>query len=478
MGPPASAQLEGRLMNPRRLEDLRANLHPFASAAGAHLYVADGSRIYDIPQTEATALARLLADGAAAVEDEPANTLSDLLLPVHQPRRVTATTIEPPPLQSLSLNVAQACNMSCGYCYADQGTFGGDARVMTNRTAVASIDRLLAEAAPGADLLLGFMGGEPLLNRPVLHDATRYAFAAAQRAGRNIRFSVTTNGTLLNEQDVRLFAEFPFTVTISVDGPPAIHRRLRMLNAGGDAYTRLVERLDLFAVFGRPAHLSARVTVTPLTGDIVAIVDHVLGLGFDEVGVSPVLVSPAPELAFSEAQFSSFLAQMVACGTVTLAHLCEGRPYPFGNFETAMHEIHRGTHRPYPCGAGAAYLSVNADGDLFACHRLVDDPEFAFGSVWEGLDQPRRAEHLRTSHVDRADPCRSCWARYLCGGGCYHEVTRRGRIACDYIRGWLHFCLEAYVQLATRRPEYFDLQPVTAAAIAEHVARKERTDRV
>lgn len=168
-----------------------------------------------------------------------------------------------------------------------------------------------------------------------------------------------------------------------------------------------------------------------------------------------MVVSPDPELAFGSAELGGFLEQMLACGEHALAKLQAGVAYPFGNLETALHQIHRGSHRPYPCGAGAAYLSANAEGDLFACHRLVDDPRYAMGDVDSGTDGAARAAHLAASHVDRMQPCRSCWARYLCGGGCYHEVARRGRIGCDYIRGWLEFCLRACIELSASRPELF-----------------------
>jgi uncharacterized protein len=442
-------------MDPATLDALRINLHPFGTPDGAHVFVADGSRIYRIPALDAEAIARAIEGRAGADDLTRAADMSASLMPPGPPPHIGPAPAAPPPIQSLSLNVAQACNMSCGYCYASEGTFGGDARLMRLETAKAAVDRLLIESAPGSDVVVGFMGGEPLLNRSVVHEVTRYAWTAASTHGRTARFSITTNGTLLTAEDADLFARFPFTVTVSVDGPPDVHRRLRMLNDGGDAYARLVSRLGVFA-HRRPRYLSARVTVTPVTGDLVALLNHVIGMGFDDVGFAPVLVSPTPTLAFAAADFTRFLQQMILCGSRSLNEALAGRRYPFGNFETAMHEIHRGAHRPYPCGAGAAYLSVNAEGELFACHRLIDDPSFAMGDVQQGPRHERRVAHLRDSHVDRMEPCRSCWARYLCGGGCYHEVSRRGRIACDYIRGWLHFCLEAYVQLSAARPEYFD----------------------
>ncbi len=414
----------------------------FRSSAGTHLFVADGSRIYDVPDDMAPAdLARTLGEA---------------------PRRIDGRPLPPPPLSALSLNVLQACNMSCGYCYADEGRFGGSARAMQPETARAAVDRLLTESRAGADVVVGFMGGEPLLARDVVHDVTAYATSAAATAGRRVRFAITTNLTTVTPQDARLFAEYPFAVSVSVDGDREQHDAVRRMRGDASAYQQMTAGLDVLRRHGRPRHLAARVTVTPRTGRLLPVLEHVLGLGFDEVGFAAVLVSPDPALALPEDGFTALLADVVECGEVALAELSAGRRYPFGNFETAMHQIHRGSHRPYPCGAGAGYLSAGADGDLFACHRLVDDPGFAMGSVQAGPDNSARAAHLARSHVDRMEPCRSCWARYLCGGGCYHEVSRRGRPGCDYIRGWLEFCLRAYVELSAANPGYFSSPPLPA----------------
>jgi uncharacterized protein len=411
------------------------------SRAGRQLFIADGSRLYGLPPEEALddqALERIVADLTSAA-----------------PAHIGADPLAPPALQTLSLNVAQACNMSCGYCYADEGAFRGRARLMSSATARAAVDRLIAESLPGADLVVGFMGGEPFLARELIHETVHYAEQAVRTAGRRVRFSLTTNATLLEADDARLMSEHPFQVAFSVDGPKALNDRLRTLRVQGSAYDALLRSLALMQRFGRPSHLSARITVTPQTRDLPGTLEHVLGLGFDSAGFAAVLVAPDPALAFAAADFDALLAGMIACGERARSALLQRRRYPFSNFETALQEIGRGTHRPYPCGAGAAYLSVNADGEMFACHRLVDDPAFHFGDVASGSDRARRAEHLAARHVDRQEPCRSCWARYLCGGGCYHEVERRGRVACDYIRGWLEFCLGAYAELAQAAPGYF-----------------------
>ena len=420
-------------------------LHLFDSAIGSHLFVVDGSRIYDLPPE----VANRLEQSWSALDLFPVDSF---------PRYIDGQPLTPPPLASISLNVAQACNMSCSYCYADTGKFGGHARLMSLEVAKATVDRLIAESDPAVGLVVGYMGGEPLLNRSVVHETTRYAVQAAQAANRQIRFALTTNGTLLQPEDAELFAEFPFTVAISIDGNREQHDAIRGMNDGSSSYDRLQTGLALFDRYGRPQHLSARITVTPKTGELLPILDHIISLGFDEVGFAVVLVSPDPSLVFETADFTKLLQQAIECGKKAVQEIKAGRSYPFGNLETALQEIHRGSHRPYPCGAGAAYLSANAEGELFACHRLIDDPQFAMGSVEKGSDLQARAAHLARNHVDSMEPCKQCWAKYLCGGGCYHEVSRRGRIGCDYIRGWLDFCLSTYVELTTIHPAYFNRQ--------------------
>lgn len=434
--------------------DPAVELRPFRSALGSHLFIADGSRIYDLAPDAAAQVDQVLAGDRGLTGDELWSALG-LFSEQPLPRRIDGRPLDPPAISSISLNIMQACNMSCGYCYADEGRFGGRPRTMTADVARAAVDRLIADAEPGTDLVLGYMGGEPLLARDVLHEVTRYAARAARDAGHRIRFSVTTNLTVARPEDARLFAEFPFTVAVSVDGDQRQHDAVRRMRDGSSSYERLRQGLAVLERHGRPRHLAARVTVTPQTRALLPALEHLIGLGFDEVGFAAVLVSPNPALAFAPEDFPAFLARMTECGRTALRELAAGRRYPFGNFETAMHEIHRGSHRPYPCGAGAAYLSANADGALFACHRLIDDPAFAMGSIQGGPDNAARSSHLARSHVDLMEPCRTCWARYLCGGGCYHEVTRRGRIGCEYIRGWLEFCLQAYVELSSARPGYF-----------------------
>ncbi|HEY3915027.1 MAG TPA: SPASM domain-containing protein, partial [Verrucomicrobiae bacterium] len=167
------------------------------------------------------------------------------------------------------------------------------------------------------------------------------------------------------------------------------------------------------------------------------------------VGFSPMLTAPGGNGEMHADELEVMLGEMIDCGREFERRTHAGERYHFANLVNALKELERGTHRPYPCGAGAGYLGVSAEGDIAACHRFVGEDSGAMGTLENGIDSERRARWLAERHVHHQAPCRDCWARYLCGGGCHHEVIRRGRPACDYIRGWLNYCLEAYIRLSS-----------------------------
>jgi uncharacterized protein len=429
---------------------LSPDVHLFAADGDPHLLLVDGDRIFRI---DAEIFARL-----EAAQSDPAavsGLLAELGIDLGSEPFIDDRPVEDPPLLALSLAVAQKCNLGCTYCYAQQGEFGGAAKSMDEATALRAVDLLLRGAAPGERFNLAFLGGEPLANREVIRAATERAAALAAERGARVTFSITTNGTLLREEDADLFERHAFAVTISLDGPREVHDRLRPFKGGRGSYDATMERVAPLLAGQRRMQVSARVTVTPRNLALRETLDELVGLGFHSVGFSPMLSSPTGHDEMGHADLSVMLEQMMECGGELERRITAGERYPFANLVNALREIHKGTHRPYPCGAGAGYLGVSADGDLAACHRFVGDAQGAMGDLDGGVDRGRQAAWLAGRHVHRQEPCRRCWARHLCGGGCHHEVIHRGRPACDYIRGWLHYCLEAYARLSTRRPDWF-----------------------
>ena len=358
----------------------------------------------------------------------------------------------PEPPAAMALALAQSCNLSCSYCYADEGQFGGRSRRMPVDVARRAVDSLV-EGAGGRRVTLGFIGGEVLLHREALHDVVAYAEQQAAAAGVAIGFSITTNGTLVTPADVALFRSHPFAVTVSLDGGREANDAHRRARRGTGSFDDAVAGVaDLLAEPGR-AKVAARATVTRHDLDVQERVEALAAAGFAEIGVSPLRTGPDLEARFLPTDWSPFLAEMVRAADVEVARVGAGQPPRFTNLSNALREIHRGSARPLPCGSARSYVAVGADGDFWTCHRTIDDPAYRLGDLDEGLSSAARQAFLDRRQVDAQEPCRSCWARYLCGGGCHAEVDVVGREGCDYIRGWLEHCIALYADGQARNPE-------------------------
>jgi uncharacterized protein len=419
-----------------------ADLHVFEAGGTNHVLMVNGSRVYTVAPGVAEALGSGDPDTIAALGLSARDYIA-----FDAPKAI--------PVRALSLAIAQSCNLACSYCYADGGSFGGTARQMPVEVALASVEALLRDVPPGDRVNLAFLGGEPLVNRAVLRRCAEHAAARGAARGVRVGFSITTNGTLLTPEDGEFFERHGFAVTVSLDGTASQHDRLRPFKDGRGSFDRVLERTAPLLAMQRRMQVSARVTVTPANLTLQATLDELLGRGFHSVGFSPLLASSSGSGEMTAYDLAALLDQMMACGATFERRVADGERYAFQNLVSALEEIHRGSHRPYPCGAGGGYFGVSAGGSLYACHRFVEDPSAAMGSVGAGVDPERQRRWLAERHVHRQEPCTTCWARYLCGGGCHHEVLRRGRTACDYVRGWLHYCLQAYVRLLDARPDYF-----------------------
>jgi uncharacterized protein len=410
----------------------------FRSAAGEHLLVIPFSRIFDLPEGSA---------------EEPVDDgfwrspwLSALAAPTAGEVSLEQTP-EPNP-QNLSLNVSSTCNLSCGYCYAARGAFGGaQPKPMPWSTAKPAIDRLLSQAERARPVTIGFLGGEPFANRALIHRCVEYAAKQGEQLGFDVRFSVTTNGTLLQSADLKLLRMHPFAVTVSLDGGSQVQDAQRPNHRSGTgSWHAATERIaDLLKAPGL-ARITARATVTRHNLDVNERLDAIAALGFTDVGFSPLRVGPADAGALNGEDWGVYLAAMVDAARSEISRAQSGRSVRLGNLLVAMRQIHAGASSPYPCGAGGGYFSVAADGKWYACHRAIGDEAYALGDNTE-LDLAKRRAFIRARHVHAQTDCRNCWARYLCSGGCHQEAAARTQSSCDFIRGWLDFCLKTYCEI-------------------------------
>lgn len=351
-------------------------------------------------------------------------------------------------VKSFSLSVAQKCNLGCTYCYAEQGTFGSKPDNMKLEVAFKSIDQLFSDAKSGEHYTIAFMGGEPLFNREVLYKATEYASVKGKELGITLGFTLTTNATLIREEDLHFFNQYHFTVTVSIDGIGEVQDKLRPYISGKKSSSKVEEKiLALVNYPNRKYKVFARTTVTPINGDVLEILKDLQNLGFDSIQFSPMLNSPNGKGQMSETDIDNLLIEFKKCGDYFEQSFQNKKIIPFQNVLSTLSQIHNYEKQNFPCGAGDSYMSVSATGELYACHRFVNDENGYMGDIQNGIDTSKQKDWLVSKHKDVQIDCQSCWAKNLCAGSCHHEVMYRGRPACNYIRGWIEYCLSLYVRL-------------------------------
>jgi len=414
--------------------------HRFRSQKGEHLLVIPYSRVFDFSSEGAAAFNK--SEGVFAAFAE--------FLSGPEAGEAPLDDVVAPAPQSISLNVSSSCNLSCSYCYAARGAFdGAQPNPMRWETARAAIDALIAQADTRYPITIGFLGGEPFANRALIHQSVAYAEMEGRARNLDLRFSVTTNGTLLRPEDIELIRSHRMAVTISIDGGVAVQDKQRPRGGRATRGSFAAVKRAVVPLLSEPglAQIAARATVTRNDIDLTQRFSDILDLGFAEIGFSPLRMDKGASEALCEHDWPLYLEalKLVARGEPVRAQA--GLPIRLTNLAIALKQIARGASSPYPCGAGGGYFSVASDGRWYACHRAIGEDEFAMGDN-AGLDQILRRRFLEARHVHSQTACRRCWARYLCSGACHQEASARTDSACGFVRGWLEFCLGAYCDLS------------------------------
>ncbi len=337
-----------------------------------------------------------------------------------------ALRLDPAPQQSISsltLNVAHDCNLRCVYCFAGQGPYGGRVSRMDKATARHAIDVLFELSGEQESCHITFFGGEPLLNFSVIQFAIEYATQQAARCSKQVSFSITTNGTLLSKRVVAFFAQHQVGITVSIDGPKDVQDKLRCYaSAAKSSYDLVAERVKtLRQIYHR--RLTARATVTHANPDIKTICNHLETMGFDRVFCIPVSTDDETlALSSSDIQKIGEAYEQLAAELPKAAH--DRQPFGYHGFSRCLARIHRAERRAYACGVGRSMMTVTPEGDIYPCHRFVGMEAFQLGNIFEPFDLIQANKQFVETTVSQRKECASCWARYLCGGHCLHDVAQ------------------------------------------------------
>lgn len=438
------------------------------------LFLAEDNAIFEIDSDMKRMLTAAKRQGIDAAMDTGDRELMGTLLSRHlilpsKPPEAPAAPSAPIPLKTLVLTVTDACNLGCLYCYCDmekQRRNGRDndrrSGGMTPTMAKEAVDFLIARSGELEEVVLVFFGGEPLLNFPLIRETAAYAKQQAEKSGKRVRFSITTNGTLLTDEIIRFFQEERMSVTVSMDGHPEAHDRYRRFPDGSPSYRIIRPKVGRLLQNRGALPVVARVTLVSNPSEVPRMLDHLLEMGFAEAGFSPV-TAPANGAYLDETGMAELLAAFRQLANRFVFHAMVDQFFGFTNLIDLLVTLHEGDLKTHPCGAGLGLFSISPDGRFYLCQRFTNDERFRMGDIRTGLDD-RRIQQFRESAALSGKPvCRKCWARKICAGGCYHEALQRegDPVApnlhyCEWIKAWIETGLTAYCRLSIENPDFLD----------------------
>ena len=368
------------------------------------------------------------------------------------------------PLSTIVLNVNTGCNLSCSYCYKEDLAAPSDGEKLDFDTAQRAVELLIVQGAARERLNIVFFGGEPLTNRELIKQVTHYAERRCQEEGKEIDFSLTTNATLLTEEIVDFFDAHRFGVSVSMDGPAAIHDRHRLTVGGNGTYEIVARKVRMLLERYRSRAVGARVTLTAGCTDVCGIHHHLKDdLGFAEVGFAPVTSGSNAMFNLEGRELQNAFESMKRLGREYLAAALQGRNIGFSNMHQLLSDLYEGRRKRLPCGAGVGLLAVDRQGELHLCHRFTGSDMPTFGNVSAGIAKAQLGEFLEKATRREGKGCASCRIRNLCSGGCYHESYVRFSDPhspvyqyCDLLRDWVDFGIEIYLQLQEKNPQFLN----------------------
>lgn len=344
-------------------------------------------------------------------------------------------------VKALCLHVAHTCNLNCSYCFASQGRYEGERALMSFEVGKRAMDFLIENSGTRRNLEVDFFGGEPLMNFDVVKRLVAYARSVEKERGKHFRFTLTTNGVLIDDDVIDFANREMSNVVLSLDGRKEVHDRYRVDYAGNGSWEKIVPKFQKLVQARQGKNYYMRGTFTHANPDFLKDIQTMLDLGFTELSMEPVVAAPGDPAALTEADKEIVMQQYEELARLMLQRDKEGRPFTFYHY---MIDLKGGPciyKRISGCGSGTEYMAVTPWGDLYPCHQFVGDEKFKLGNIWDGVENHAVQAEFAGCNVYAREECRDCWARLYCSGGCaanaYHATgSVRGVYAdgCDLFR--------------------------------------------
>ena len=329
-------------------------------------------------------------------------------------------------VKALCLHVAHTCNLNCSYCFASQGKYHGDRALMSFETGKRALDFLIENSGSRTNLEVDFFGGEPLMNWDVVKQLVQYARSVEKQHNKNFRFTLTTNGVLIDDDVIDFCNREMSNVVLSLDGRKEIHDRFRVDYAGNGSYDRIVPKFQKLVKARGGKNYYMRGTFTHANPDFTNDVFHMADLGFTELSMEPVVCDPKDPSALTEEDIKTVMEQYEILAKEMIKRDKEGRGFTFYHY---MIDLEGGPciyKRISGCGSGTEYMAVTPWGDLYPCHQFVGEQKYRLGDIWNGVTNTSLREDFRKCNAYAREDCKDCWARLYCSGGCaansYHAT--------------------------------------------------------
>ena len=329
-------------------------------------------------------------------------------------------------VKALCLHIAHTCNLNCSYCFASQGKYHGDRAVMSFEVGKQALDFLVANSGHRKNLEVDFFGGEPLMNFQVVKDLVAYARSIEKEHNKNFRFTLTTNGVLIDDDVIEFANREMSNVVLSLDGRKEVHDRYRVDYAGHGSWERIVPKFQKLVEARNGKNYYMRGTFTHANPDFVNDIQQMLDLGFTELSMEPVVCAPDDPSALTKEDLEIVKSEYEKLADLMLRRDEEGKPFTFYHY---MIDLKGGPciyKRISGCGSGTEYMAVTPWGDLYPCHQFVGDEKFLLGNIWDGVSNTAIRDDFLSCNVYARPECADCWAKLYCSGGCaanaYHAT--------------------------------------------------------
>jgi uncharacterized protein len=321
-------------------------------------------------------------------------------------------------VKALCLHVAHTCNLSCPYCFASQGKYHGQQALMRFDVGKRALDFLMENSGDRVNLEVDFFGGEPLMNWEVVKELVAYAREQEGPRGKKFRFTLTTNGMLIDDDVIDFANREMHNVVLSLDGRKEVHDRLRVDWAGRGSYDRIVPKFQKLVERRGGKGYYMRGTFTHANPDFTKDVLHMADLGFDQLSMEPVVCAPNDPAALTAEDLPIVLEQYELLAKEMLRREREGRGFTFYHY---MLDLAHGPciyKRISGCGSGTEYMAVTPWGDLYPCHQFVGEDAYKLGDIWQGVTNTAVRDEFKSCNAYARPECADCWARLYCSGGC------------------------------------------------------------